>query len=133
MRTRSQKWLIGAISTLLLSFTTASADERFAANQTGFGFSTTAVSAPGGTLQANHSRRGAFSRIGQIIDPHPAARRAIVGILGPLGLVVDHSSGLPRVRGLSLSPNDALTLEASGSIGNGFDDMRGQLSLHLSF
>ena len=132
---RSRNWLTSAVSVVLLSCASASAEDRSPVYQLPSGLAAApALSAFGAEVDSNVSqRRGAFSRIGKLLDRHPASRRAIVGLGGPLGVVVDYSQGLPRVRGLSLTQGDAVTIEASGRIGTGFDDVSGQLSLHLSF
>ena len=132
---RSRNRLSLAISVVVLSCLSANADDRSPVYQLPSGLAAAPALSPTGAETAGHDgpRRSAFSRLGRFIDRHPASRRTIVGLGGPLGVVVDYSQGLPRVRGLSLMPSDAVTLEASGRIGTGFDDVSGQLSLHLSF
>ena len=135
MSMRSQKWLLGVASSVLLTVSAAHADQASPVYHLPSGLAAAPIIEQSGTGYSvtTTPRRHAFSRIGRLLDRHPATRRTIVGVGGAFGVVVDYSRGLPRVRGLALSPNDALTLEASGRIATGFDNVSGQLSLHLSF
>ena len=59
--------------------------------------------------------------------------RGVIGLSGPLGVILDYSSGLPRMRGLAFSPNDLVRIEASGSIDQDLDNVGGQISVHFNF
>ena len=82
----------------------------------------------------NNGLRGTFLRsLGRVVEHYPQQRRSIIGLAGRMGIVVDHSSGLPRFRGLALTSSEAVRFEANGRVSANFDDFRGQISLHLNF
>lgn len=72
----------------------------------------------------------------QVQDPR--ARRdtspsGVIGLAGPLGMIFDYSSGLPRMRGLAYSPNDLLRIEASGTVDADLDNVGARISVHFKF
>lgn len=57
----------------------------------------------------------------------------IVGFGGRLGVVMDTSGDLPRMRGLSFSPTDSMRIEASGIVEENMRNIGGRLSVRFSF
>lgn len=81
-------------------------------------------------------QRGTFIAFSEAEPGEPrreTSMRGIIGLSGPLGLILDYSSGMPRVRGLAFSPSDSVRIEASGSMDQDLDDVGGQISIHLRF
>lgn len=70
-------------------------------------------------LRENSSGSGAF--------------RALVGLAGQFGMVVDYSKGRPRIGGLAFLPSDLVRVEASGGIDADLGNIRGRVSVHIKF
>lgn len=87
---------------------------------------------PAGTPSVGASR-SALGRVLGRSTVNAAQQRTVVNLVGEFGMVIDYSSGLPRVGGFSLSPSDDVRVEASGGIGDGFGDVSGQVSIHFRF
>lgn len=59
--------------------------------------------------------------------------RGIFGLGGSLGVVLDTSGDLPRMRGLAFSPTDNMRIEASGIVEENMRSIGGRVSVHFRF
>ena len=63
----------------------------------------------------------------------PPSKRGVIGLVGPLGVILDYSSGIPRMRGFALTDGEHVRLEASGRVAPDFQDVTGQLRVLFRF
>lgn len=57
----------------------------------------------------------------------------VVQLPGPFGIVVDVSSGVPRMRGLSVSATDYMRIEARGRFALNPGSIGAEISVHFNF
>lgn len=58
---------------------------------------------------------------------------AHIQLSGPLGMVLDYASGLPRFGGVALSPADNVRLEASAGVKKKKNGVGGLFTIHFDF
>ena len=137
MNSKSQNWLAGIIlATACISSAQAQDLGSGYASSVGSPFAehlTHAGSASDAHDLGQNRMRIPLGRFSRVVEHDVRRNQTIIEVANQLGLVLDHSGGLPRFRGLALSPNDNVRFVANGRVSANFDDFRGQLSLFLNF